>query len=134
VVYTPQWITPQKCGVPKNYLDKVFAFMARSGYTATRELQGCHCMEAEIDICCTDDMIGREALCIHCARRCSECDEPNLEFFKSKEDTPVCYRCARYHYGCKKTEWTRADWKRWDENDEYRPGEDDDDDDDNNNK
>lgn len=111
--YTPDWINETTCGVSKSNLEKMFKFMHNQGYTATRDLKGCTCMDASIEICCTNDMIDREPLCSRCAHECSDCHEPNLQFFKSKKGNPVCYTCAGYFYGAKKVWWEDDDWIKY---------------------
>ncbi len=120
VLYTPDWINEKACGVSKANLEKVFHFMASRKYTATRDLPGCSCMDAEIRVCCTDNMVGREPLCAKCTHECSECGEPNLELFKSKSGTPVCYTCARYWYDSKKIWWEDDDWIKYNEEQEKK--------------
>lgn len=110
--HTPAWISAQACGVSAADLEKVFWFMRQKGYTATRQLPGCVCMDAWVDVCCTDEMRGREAMCTSCTHACLECGEPNLELFKSAEDTPVCYQCAGYSCGDHTVWWEDADWAR----------------------
>jgi len=88
--------------------------MLEQGYTATRDIPDCSCMDAAIQICCTDDMIEREPLCARCAHACAECGEPNLEFFKSKEGQPVCYTCAGYWHDDKKIWWNDDEWVPYD--------------------
>ena len=110
----PDWINEHACGVSKANLEKVFRYMLKQGYTATRDIPDCTCMNADIEICCTDDMVEREPLCVNCAHTCDTCGEPQLQFFKSQKGQPVCYMCAGYHYGVEKVWWNDDEWATYD--------------------
>lgn len=112
-VVIPSWINEQNSGVPKVYLERVFRHMREKGYTATGDLKDCTCMNADLGLCYLDYMTEQQVLCQNCARRCSDCGEANLEFFKSKTNKPICNTCACYMYGDKRTWWEEADWERF---------------------